>query len=233
MPSFIQFTPSLASMGLLAVALSVAGALGAIVPDLSATIASTVLRSLGEHTQPRSTQRRERVLGALACASVAIMALTTTGASPRALAACLLCLPLLIAADIDRRHHLLPDLITIPLLWLGLLLNLGAIVTPLNDAVIGAVTGYLGLRALSHAITLVTGAEGIGEGDFKLVAALGAWLGWQAMLPVVLIAAPLAVLSGLLDAARTRTRALPRMAFGPALSAAAMVVLFVPALRHW
>ena len=232
MPSFIQSAPPITNMGLLAVLTGVAGALGASVPDISAAIASAVLRSLGEHTQTHFVRRQERVPGALACAGVAIVALTTTGPSLIALAACLLCVPLLVAADIDRRHHLLRDLITIPLLWLGLLLNLGAIVTPLNDAVIGAVAGYLGLRALSHAIALLTGAEGIGHGDFKLVAALGAWLGWQALLPVVLIAAALAVVFGLLHAARTRTASLPRMPFGPALSAAAMVVLFVPALRH-
>ncbi|MFX1670903.1 A24 family peptidase [Paraburkholderia sp. A2WS-5] len=233
MPSLIQSTPPIASIGLLADLTGVAGALGAIMPDLSAAIASAVLRSLGEDTHTRSVRRRERVLGALACASVGIVALTTTGLSLVALAACLLCLPLLVAADIDRRHHLLPDQITIPLLWLGLLLNLGAIVTPLNDAVIGAVTGYLGLRTLSWGVAAASRSEGIGHGDFKLVAALGAWLGWQALPAILFIAAALAVLTGLLHAASTRARTLPRLAFGPSLAAAGIFVLFVPSLRHW
>ena len=232
MPSFIQLPP-ITSFGLLSVALGVPAALGASLPDLSAVIANMVLRSLGDDTQPRTIKGRERVAGAIACAAAGMVATATCGSVAQAVADWLLCFSLLIASAIDRQHHLLPDVITIPLIWLGLLLNLGAILTPLSDAVVGAVAGYLGLRTLSCGVAAAMRSEGIGHGDFKLLAALGAWLGWQALPAVAFIAAALAVLTGLLHAARTRKRALPRMAFGPSLAAAAIFVLFVPSLRHW
>ena len=231
MPSSIQPTPPLTSVELLALALAVAIVAGAFVPDLCTAIASTVLRSFGEDVPRRATRTGERLAGASVCAAAAIVACATSVGRFQAIADWLLCFSLLIASEIDRRHHLLPDVLTLPLLLAGLLL--GAIVTPLPDAVIGAVAGYLGLRALSHALTIAADAEGIGHGDFKLLASLGAWLGWQSLFPVVLIAATLAVVTGLLHAARAGVRSLPRMAFGPSLAAAAVVVMFVPALRWW
>ncbi len=94
---------------------------------------------------------------------------------------------------IDADHQLLPDAITLPLLWLGLLASLGhdpaagsaLPVTP-GDAILGAAAGYLLLWSVFHAFKLLTGKEGMGFGDFKLFAALGAWLGWQ-MLPLILL----------------------------------------------
>ena len=87
---------------------------------------------------------------------------------------------------IDFDHKLLPDAITLPLLWCGLLLNLGGLFTDLPSAVIGAVAGYLSLWLVYHAFRLLTGKEGMGYGDFKLLAAFGAWLGWQ-LLPLVVL----------------------------------------------
>lgn len=232
MPSLSQHTLPPVSIGLLVVVVAIGGTVGALMTDLSARIAAAVLRSFGEPILPDPKQCRERVCGALVCAIVPVMALTTHGMSLHALADCVLCLSLLVAADIDRRHHLLPDVITLPLLCLGLLVNLGDHIAPLHDAVVGAVSGYLGLRFLSLVVTASTGADGIGHGDFKLVAALGAWLGWQALPSIVLIAAALVVLVGLVRAARLRMRIIPRMPFGPALAAAATVVLFAPPLRH-
>jgi leader peptidase (prepilin peptidase) / N-methyltransferase len=82
---------------------------------------------------------------------------------------------------IDFDHKLLPDSITLPLLWLGLLLSLGALFTDMRASIIGAAAGYLSLWSVYQVFRLVTGKEGMGFGDFKLLAAIGAWLGWQAL----------------------------------------------------
>jgi leader peptidase (prepilin peptidase)/N-methyltransferase len=135
------------------------------------------------------------------------------------------CLIALTGIDID--HQLLPDGITLPLMWAGLL---AAIVmgpasgSPLpvspTDAIAGAAAGYLSLWLLFHAFRLVTGKEGMGYGDFKLYAALGAWLGWR-MLPLVILlaAASGAVLGIAMIVLRGRDRAAP-MPFGPFLAIA-------------
>ncbi|KHA54692.1 methyltransferase [Aeromonas hydrophila] len=102
------------------------------------------------------------------------------------LAALLLTWVLLALTFIDLDKMLLPDQLTLPLLWGGLLFNLTGGFAPLADAVIGAMAGYLVLWSLYWAFKLLTGKEGMGYGDFKLLAALGAWLGWQA-LPIVLL----------------------------------------------
>lgn len=232
MPSLSQPMPSFVSIELFAIVVGTACTVGALVPDMSAATATAVLRSLGETAQREPTRVRDRVWGALACIGASAAALATRGVSLPALATWLLCLSLLIAADIDRRHHLLPDAVTLPLLWLGLLVNLGNHVAPLPDAVIGAVGGYLGLRILSLVVVAITQSDGIGHGDFKLLAAIGAWLGWQALPPVAFIAAALVVLVGLVRNARSNAAAPSRVAFGPALAVAATVVLFVPSLCH-
>ncbi len=102
------------------------------------------------------------------------------------LAALLLTWVLVALTFIDLDKMLLPDQLTLPLLWGGLLFNLTGGFVPLTDAVIGAMAGYLVLWSLYWAFKLLTGKEGMGYGDFKLLAALGAWLGWQA-LPIVLL----------------------------------------------
>ncbi|MGL6509921.1 prepilin peptidase [Aeromonas hydrophila] len=102
------------------------------------------------------------------------------------LAALLLTWVLVALTFIDLDKMLLPDQLTLPLLWGGLLFNLAGGFAPLADAVIGAMAGYLVLWSLYWAFKLLTGKEGMGHGDFKLLAALGAWLGWQA-LPIVLL----------------------------------------------
>ncbi|WP_148180612.1 prepilin peptidase, partial [Klebsiella pneumoniae] len=87
---------------------------------------------------------------------------------------------LLILATIDAQTQLLPDGLTLPLLWAGLLFNLSDTFAPLAEAVIGAMAGYLSLWSVYWVFRLLTGKEALGYGDFKLLAALGAWLGWQA-----------------------------------------------------
>ena len=132
---------------------------------------------------------------------------------------------------IDVDHQLLPDSLTLPLLWLGLTLSLwgqpGAAGFPpdLRSSVIGAVAGYLSLWSVYHLFRLITGKEGMGYGDFKLFAALGAWLGWQMLLPVLLIAAVVGAIMGVaILTLRGGGRATP-IAFGPFLAGAGWLVL--------
>jgi leader peptidase (prepilin peptidase)/N-methyltransferase len=135
-------------------------------------------------------------------------------------------------AFIDIDTQLLPDSLTLPLLWLGLLLSLFApapglapIPVDMRSSIIGAIAGYLCLWTVYHLFRLLTAKEGMGYGDFKLLAALGAWLGWQMLLPVVLIAAAVGAVAGIaLLAARGQNRSTP-IAFGPFLAAAGWLML--------
>ncbi len=126
---------------------------------------------------------------------------------------------------IDLDTYYLPDSITLPLLWLGLLLNLTSTYVPLSSAVIGAAAGYLSLWTVYWTFKWATGKEGMGYGDFKLLAAIGAWLGWQ-MLPLTILLSSLvgAVIGiGLITLTR-RGRDVP-IPFGPYLAIAGMIAL--------
>ena len=142
------------------------------------------------------------------------------------LAAMLFLWSLIALSFIDFDTQLLPDSITLPLVWAGLLLNLAGTYTDLASAVIGAAAGYLSLWSVYWGFKLATGKEGMGFGDFKLLAAVGAWLGWQ-MLPFVVLASSLvgAVfgISLMLLAKRGRNVPIP---FGPYLAVAGAVALF-------
>jgi leader peptidase (prepilin peptidase) / N-methyltransferase len=135
-------------------------------------------------------------------------------------------------AFIDIDTQLLPDSLTLPLLWLGLLLSLFApppgsapIPVDMRSSIIGAIAGYLSLWTVYHLFRLLTGKEGMGFGDFKLLAALGAWLGWRMLLPTVLIAAAVGAVAGIaLLASRGQNRSTP-IAFGPFLAAAGWLML--------
>ncbi len=126
---------------------------------------------------------------------------------------------------IDFDTQLLPDDLTYPLLWLGLLVNLNGTFVPLQDAVIGAAAGYLALWSIYWLFKLATGKEGMGYGDFKLLAALGAWLGW-AMLPTIILLSSVvgAVVGITLIVVAKRGRGKP-MPFGPYLAAAGLIAL--------
>ena len=132
---------------------------------------------------------------------------------------------LLALALIDADTTLLPDDLTQPLLWLGLLFNLGGAFVPLHEAVIGATAGYLCLWAVYWLFKLATGKEGMGYGDFKLLAALGAWLGWKMLLPIVLVSSLVGALVGIgLIVLARRGREIP-IPFGPYLAAAGFLVM--------
>ena len=133
---------------------------------------------------------------------------------------------------IDLDHQILPDIITIPLLWLGLLASLAwhpglaaPIPTDSYSAILGAAAGYLSLWSVYWAFKLLTGKEGMGYGDFKLFGALGAWMGWQ-MLPLVLLLSAFtgAVVGITLIVARGRDRNIP-IPFGPYLAAAGWIAM--------
>jgi leader peptidase (prepilin peptidase) / N-methyltransferase len=145
---------------------------------------------------------------------------------------------LIALTGIDIDHQLLPDSITLPLLWAGLLAAIAIGPTPgvalpvsPKDAIIGAAAGYLSLWAVFHAFRLLTGKEGMGYGDFKLFAALGAWMGWKVLPLVILLAAGTgACLGVLMIVLRGRDRAAP-MPFGPYLAAAGwLAMLYGPQL---
>lgn len=104
---------------------------------------------------------------------------------------------LLALTFIDFDTQLLPDNLTLPLAWAGLLANLGGRFVPLDEAVVGAVAGYLSLWLVYHLFKIMTGKEGMGFGDFKLLAALGAWMGWKMLLPIVLLASLAGALFGI------------------------------------
>jgi leader peptidase (prepilin peptidase)/N-methyltransferase len=126
---------------------------------------------------------------------------------------------------IDADTTLLPDNLTLPLLWAGLLLNTAGTFAPLPEAVVGAAAGYLILWSIYWLFKLVTGKEGMGYGDFKLLAALGAWFGWKMLLPILLLSSVVGAAVGmiLLVLAR-RGRDIP-IPFGPYLAAAGFIAL--------
>ena len=152
------------------------------------------------------------------------------GVSLETLGAVLLIWTLVALAFIDLDTTLLPDNLTLPLLWLGLLFNLNGVFASLGDAVIGAMAGYGVLWSVYWLFKLATGKEGMGYGDFKLLAALGAWLGWQ-MLPVTLLLSSVvgATVGVAMIVASRQNRSAP-IPFGPYLAGGGLVALFY---GHW
>ena len=147
------------------------------------------------------------------------------GATPAALAALILLWGLVALTVIDLDEQLLPDQLTLPLLWLGLLVNIGGLFTDLSSAVIGAAAGYLSLWLVFQLFRLVTGREGMGYGDFKLLAVFGAFLGWQMLPLVILLSSLIGAIVGIgLIVLRGRDRQIP-IPFGPYLAAAGFVAL--------
>lgn len=132
---------------------------------------------------------------------------------------------LLAASIIDFRQQLLPDDLILPLLWLGLAAALFGLFADLPSAVVGAMAGYLSLWSVYQIFRLLTGKEGMGHGDFKLLAALGAWTGWHYLVTIVLLSSLVGAVFGLaLILFRGRDRQVP-MPFGPFLAAAGWIAL--------
>lgn len=141
---------------------------------------------------------------------------------------------LLALTFIDLDKMLLPDQLTLPLLWLGLLLNTQGTFVDLSDAVIGAAAGYLVLWTLYWTFKLLTGKEGMGYGDFKLLAALGAWLGWQALPLILILASAVGALVGISLLLLRRHQQGHPIPFGPYLATAGWIALLWGAsINHW
>lgn len=137
-------------------------------------------------------------------------------------------LTLLILTIIDLTHLILPDELTLPLIWLGLLVSLtnsGFDVSP-SESILGAALGYLSLWIFYWSFRLITKKEGIGFGDFKLLAALGAWLGWQSLLPIITLASLSGAIYGTVSRIRSHEKASTPIPFGPFLATAGFTMAF-------
>jgi len=159
--------------------------------------------------------------GLLSMAAVAQFGPTLAGLGAMALS-----LTLITLAFIDLDTQLLPDDLTLPLLWAGLLLNLWGTYVPVSDAVIGAMAGYLALWLVYWGFRLVTGKEGMGYGDFKLLAALGAWMGWQALPAIILLSALVGSVVGIALMVFRRHKKDTPIPFGPYLAGAGLLALY-------
>jgi leader peptidase (prepilin peptidase)/N-methyltransferase len=148
------------------------------------------------------------------------------GATPEAAAWCLFSAAIVALAFIDWDTTLLPDDITLPLLWAGLIAAaLRFTPLPLTQALWGAVAGYLSLWLIYHAFRLLTGKQGMGYGDFKLFAALGAWFGWQALVPIILMASVIGAIIGIAMKLSSGLREGGYVPFGPFLAAAGLTAM--------
>jgi leader peptidase (prepilin peptidase)/N-methyltransferase len=147
------------------------------------------------------------------------------GVSIQTLAALFFSWCLIAASGIDIGHKLLPDSITLPLLWLGILLSLFDVFVSLEDSVIGAMAGYMSLWTVFILFKIVTGKEGMGHGDFKLLAMLGAWLGWQPLFVVILTSSVVGATIGISMILLKKTERGTQIPFGPYLAAAGWITL--------
>ena len=132
---------------------------------------------------------------------------------------------LLALTGIDVDHQLLPDNITLPLLWIGLLLSIWGVFVDSSTSVIGAICGYLSLWLIYHLFRLLTGKEGMGYGDFKLMGALGAWMGWQMLPLVLLLSSVVGAIVGLALMGLHRHKASQPIPFGPFIAAAGWIAI--------
>jgi leader peptidase (prepilin peptidase)/N-methyltransferase len=148
------------------------------------------------------------------------------GPTPQAVGALIMLWALIALTAIDYDTQLLPDSITLPLLWIGLALNLAGAYVELSSAVIGAMAGYLTLWSVYWLFKLTTGKEGMGYGDFKLLAALGAWMGWQMLPVIILLSSIVGAIVGISLIAFSRHGRNTPIPFGPYLAAAGIIALF-------
>ncbi|TFF10138.1 prepilin peptidase [Pseudomonas sp. BCA14] len=161
----------------------------------------------------------------LACALISAATAWHFGFGWQAGAAMVLSWGLLAMSLIDADHQLLPDVLVLPLLWLGLILNSTALLATLPDALWGAVMGYMSLWTVFWLFKLITGKDGMGHGDFKLLAMLGAWGGWQILPMTLLMASLLGVFAGLMLMHLRKSRVSTPMPFGPCLAIAGWIAL--------
>ncbi|MEN5199158.1 A24 family peptidase [Pseudomonas wadenswilerensis] len=161
----------------------------------------------------------------LACGALTLFVAWRFGVTGTALALLVLSWGLLAMSMIDIEHQLLPDALVLPLLWLGLIVNAFEMFVPLEDALWGTVAGYLSLWSVFWVFKMVTGKEGMGYGDFKLLAMLGAWGGWQILPLTLLLSSLLGALIGLIMLRLQRKQASTPIPFGPYLAIAGWIAL--------
>ncbi|WP_054895242.1 MULTISPECIES: A24 family peptidase [unclassified Pseudomonas] len=159
----------------------------------------------------------------LACAGLSLVVAWHFGVSVQALLALVLTWCLLALSLIDAEHQLLPDVLVLPTLWLGLVVNAFGVFVPLADALWGAVVGYLSLWSVYWLFRLVTGKEGLGYGDFKLLALLGAWGGWQVLPLTLLLSSVVGAVIGLCLLRLRKASLGATMPFGPYLAIAGWI----------
>jgi leader peptidase (prepilin peptidase) / N-methyltransferase len=147
------------------------------------------------------------------------------GFTPQVGFALLLTWSLIALSFIDIDHHLLPDSITLPVLWLGLFLSVFGLFTDSHASIIGAIAGYLSLWCVFHLFKLLTGKEGMGYGDFKLLALFGAWLGWQSLPAIILLSSLVGAVIGIAMIVFSRHDRNKPIPFGPYLAAAGWIAL--------
>jgi len=164
---------------------------------------------------------------------ISIMLIWHFGSGMAGMASLLFAYFLIAMAAIDFDTQLLPDDLTLPLLWLGLVINSQGLFCSLEDAVFGAVFGYLSLWSIYWIFKLLTGKEGMGYGDFKLLAALGAWCGWIQLPVIILISSLMGAVIGLIMIWRSKLERNTPFSFGPYLALAGLIALpFGPVLTR-
>lgn len=147
------------------------------------------------------------------------------------LAAVIFSCSLIVLAALDYRYHVLPDNITLPMVWLGLLVNLEGLFVPITHAIIGAIAGYLSLWLIYHVHKLLTGRKGLGYGDFKLLALLGTWLGWEALPLIVVIASVCGFIYAFLQYLRKQLTRQTPLPLGTFLALSGWLVLLMRGLH--
>jgi leader peptidase (prepilin peptidase)/N-methyltransferase len=161
----------------------------------------------------------------LATALLFVITVWHFGPGLHGLTALLLTASLVAMTGVDIDHQLLPDNLTMPLMWAGILLNVWSVHTDLVSSVAGAMAGYIFRWSVYHLFRLITGKEGMGYGDFKLMAALGAWMGWQMLPLIVLLSSVVGAAVGLTLMAAGRLKRDKPMPFGPFIAAAGWIAL--------
>ena len=221
-------------MNVLLASAAVAGALLGLLSSLAALRLGKPFQPNGEpliagpvdEFSPNLFSMMHQHTGAAAVGALGFAALALVfGQSTQLVLAAIFALALLTLALIDARFYVLPDLLTLPLLWLGLLINTQSYFAAIADAVLGAAMGYLSLWTIYWLYKLLRNKEGLGYGDFKLTAAIGAWLGWQALPSVVLVAALTALCSAALLVLAGRMKVEQPMPFGPFLAFAGFLTI--------
>lgn len=179
----------------------------------------------GECSQCKSQISFRYPLVEFATAILFLATIWSLGPNLAGLTALLLTAFLIAMTGIDIDHQLLPDTLTLPLMWTGIGLSIWSVHIDLQSSVIGAITGYLSLWGVFHTFRLLTGKEGMGYGDFKLLAALGAWLGWQ-MLPLIILISSLAgAIIGLVLMGTGHVKRESPIPFGPFIATAGWIAL--------